>query len=365
MQKQLIAPIFAAFALLASCGPPAIQGETQSGEIDPRVVQARGTLAESEQATIAIFQSASPSVVLVISGGRTAAGIEEIGGGTGFIWDEQGHVVTNNHVVQAPQIVVRMPGGEEIPAEVIGRAPQYDIAVLRLTRRPANAPPLAVGTSADLQVGQATFAIGNPFGFDQTITSGIVSALGRQLPTQEGREIADVIQTDAAINPGNSGGPLLDSAGRIIGVTTAIFSPSGAYAGVGFAVPIDTVARVVPILIRDGRAPVAGIGILAADQQIAARVGVEGVLIWQTSAGSPAARAGLRGTDPQRGVLGDVIVQAEGQPVRRLADLTNTLDRLGVGEEIDLTLERDGRRMQISVPIEDIGAPSAQPDPGK
>lgn len=365
--RKFSLPVLLSALALAACGQPAIQGETKSGELDPRVVQARGTLAESEQATIAIFQSASPSVVLVISGGRTASGIEEIGGGTGFIWDTEGHVVTNNHVVQAPEIVVRFPGGQEIPAEVIGRAPQYDVAVLRLRQAPTNMPPpLAVGTSADLQVGQATFAIGNPFGFDQTITSGIVSALGRQLPTQEGREIADVIQTDAAINPGNSGGPLLDSAGRVIGVTTAIFSPSGAYAGVGFAVPIDTVARVVPVLIRDGRAPVAGIGIMAADQQIAARVGVEGVLIWQTSAGSPAARAGLRGTDPQRGILGDVIVQAEGQPVRRLSDLTNTLDRIGVGGDVDLTLERDGRRMQISVPVEDIGAPAAQPNnPGK
>jgi 2-alkenal reductase len=205
------------------------------------------------------------------------------------------------------------------------------------------------------------FAIGNPFGFDRTITSGIVSALGRQLPTQEGREIADVIQTDAAINPGNSGGPLLDSAGRVIGVTTAIFSPSGAYAGVGFAVPVDTVARVVPMLISDGRAPMAGIGILAADQSIAARLGVEGVLIWQAQANSPAARAGLRSTDPQRGVLGDVIVQAEGAPVRRLADLTSALDRLGVGAEINLTIRRDNRTMEVSVPIEDIGGRETTP----
>ena len=364
MQK-LVRIVAASAASIAAACQPAVQGETQSGELDPRGVGARGTLAESEQATIAIFQSASPSVVLVISGGRSARGIEQIGGGTGFIWDEAGHVVTNNHVVQAPEIVVRMPGGEEIQAEVIGRAPQYDIAVLRLARRPDNAPPLAIGTSADLQVGQATFAIGNPFGFDQTITSGIVSALGRQLPTQEGREIADVIQTDAAINPGNSGGPLLDSAGRVIGVTTAIYSPSGAYAGVGFAVPIDTVRRVVPQLIENGRAPIAGIGILAADQAVAARLGVEGVLIWQTSAGGPASQAGLRGTDPQRGVLGDVIVQAEGAPVRRLADLTGTLDRVGVGGEVNLTVERDGRQMQISVPVRDIGVNETASPSGK
>lgn len=331
--------------------------ESKGRQVDPRVVQARGTLAESEQATIAIFESASPSVVLVISGERDFTGMNTVtvGGGTGFIWDEAGHVVTNNHVVQASEILVRMPGGEDIPATVIGRAPQYDLAVLRLSRRPANAPPLAIGTSNDLRVGQAAFAIGNPFGFDQTITAGIVSALGRRLPTEDGREIADVIQTDAAINPGNSGGPLLDSAGRVIGVTTAIFSPSGAYAGVGFAVPVDTVARVVPQLIQNGRAPIAGIGILAANEAIASRVGVEGVLVWQTVPGSPAARAGLRSTNPQSGDLGDVIVEAEGSPVRRLADLTNTLDRLGVGRTVNLTLLREGQRVSVSVPIEDIG----------
>ncbi len=356
--KPLLLALFAALSL-AGCD----QLQSKGRSVDPRVVQARGTLAESEQATIAIFESASPSVVLVISGARDVSGFNtvEIGAGTGFIWDQEGHVVTNNHVVQAPEIVVRMPHGEDIPARVIGRAPQYDIAVLHLSRRPENAPPLALGTSHDLRVGQATFAIGNPFGFDQTITSGIVSALGRQLPTDEGREIADVIQTDAAINPGNSGGPLLDSAGRVIGVTTAIFSPSGAYAGVGFAVPIDTVARVVPQLIANGRAPIAGIGILAADQSIAARLGVEGVLVWQTVDGSPAARAGLRSTDPRRGQVGDVIVAANGQPVRRLSDLTNTLDRLGVGANVNLTLLRDQRQIEVSVPIEDIGTNEAAP----
>jgi 2-alkenal reductase len=353
--RHFVLPVLLSVIALSACDPSL---QSKGREVDPRVVQARGTLAESEQATIAIFESASPSVVLVISGERDITGMQTVavGGGTGFIWDEQGHVVTNNHVVQASEIIVRMPGGEDIPATVIGRAPQYDLAVLRLSRIPQNAPPLAVGTSGDLRVGQAAFAIGNPFGFDQTITSGIVSALGRRLPTQDGREIADVIQTDAAINPGNSGGPLLDSAGRVIGVTTAIFSPSGAYAGVGFAVPIDTVARVVPQLIQDGRAPVAGIGILAADETVASRVGIEGVLVWQTVPGSPAARAGLRSTDPQAGELGDVIVEAEGAPVRRLADLTNTLDRLGIGGNIDLILLRDGHRVTVSIPIEDIGA---------
>ena len=350
----LVCAIFA--ALLASCGQP-------RGDLDPRVVSARGTLAESEQATIAIFDSVSPSVVLVVSGVQTPGNFQtvQVSSGTGFIWDREGHVVTNNHVVQATEITVHMPSGEDIPATVIGRAPQYDIAVLHLSHVP-DAPPIAVGTSTDLRVGQSVFAIGNPFGFDQTITSGIVSALGRQLPTQAGREIGDVIQTDAAINPGNSGGPLLDSAGRIIGVTTAIYSPSGAYAGVGFAIPVDTVARVVPQLITDGRAAIPGIGIVAADQSIAARLGVEGVLVWDIVDGSPAERAQMHGTDPERGVLGDVIVAAGGHPVRRLADLTGALDRQGVGSTINLTIRRGQSNVDMAVSIEDIGARNGSGD---
>ncbi|MBL8530800.1 MAG: trypsin-like peptidase domain-containing protein [Hyphomonadaceae bacterium] len=349
---------------LGACSPPGAQQQQQrvnTQGADPRVVQARGTLAESEQATIAIFQSASPSVVLVISGDARGFG-GDVGAGTGFVWDEAGHIVTNNHVVQGAQTIVRMSTGVDIPAEVIGRAPQYDLAVLRLTRSP-EAPPLIIGSSSDLQVGQAVFAIGNPFGFDRTITSGIVSALGRQLPTNSGREIADVIQTDAAINPGNSGGPLLDSAGRVIGVTTAIFSPSGAYAGLGFAVPIDTVARAVPALISDGRAPIAGIGITAADQRLTAQMGLDGVMVWQTAPGSPAERAGLRGANPQSGQAGDLIVEADGRPVRQLVDLTNALDRRGVGNDIALTVRRGDRTVQLNVGVEDIGAREQAPRP--
>jgi len=354
-----IAAVLAALVLAASCGRPP-QGQTSAGDpapVNPQVVAARGTLAESEQATIAIFKSASPSVVLVIAGSDNGLGGAQIAAGTGFVWDREGHIVTNYHVVaQGERIVVRPPdGGEDIPATVIGAAPNYDLAVLRLAH-PVNAPPLLIGTSRDLQVGQAAFAIGNPFGFDRTLTSGIVSAVGRQLPTESGREIGDVIQTDAPINPGNSGGPLLDSSGRVIGVTTAIYSPSGSNAGVGFAIPIDTVRRIVPQLIANGRAPVPGIGIIAADQSIAARVGVDGVLVWQTQAGSPAALAGLRSTDPDRGVLGDIIVQAQGHPVHRLADLTNALDRVGVGGRVQLVVQRGDGRVEVSVPVEDIGA---------
>ena len=360
MRHSLTSAGIVALALLAVSCSPAPQRRTSTGEpahLDPHVVAARGTLAEGEQATIAIFKSASPSVVLVIAGTpANAFNNGQIAAGTGFVWDHDGHIVTNYHVVaQGSQIVVRPPsGGADIPATVIGAAPNYDLAVLRL-EHPVTAPPLLIGTSGDLQVGQAAFAIGNPFGFDHTLTSGIVSAVGRQLPTESGREIADVIQTDAAINPGNSGGPLLNSAGRVIGVTTAIYSPSGSNAGVGFAIPIDTVRRIVPQLISNGRAPIPGIGIVAADKSLAARAGVDGVLVWQTQTNSPAARAGLRSTDADRGVLGDIIVRADGRAVHRLADLTNALDRAGVGGHIQLTVQRGQGEVQVNVPIEDIG----------
>lgn len=352
---RVVSALTAVLAVL-SCSSCYAQDRPDSSGV--RAITARGDLAESEQATIALFEAAAPSVVQVVSRSTILTPFrvaEQIGGGTGFVWDDAGHVVTNNHVVDAQEIVVRLSDGEDVRATVIGRAPQYDIAVLRLARRP-NAPPLAIGSSADLRVGQAVFAIGNPFGLDRTLTAGIVSAVERRLPLPDGREIANVIQTDAAINPGNSGGPLLDSAGRVIGVNTAIYSPSGAYAGVGFAVPIDTVRRVVPQLIRDGRAPTPGIGILAASEAISARLGVEGVLVWRTIPNAPAARAGLRGTDPDAGVLGDVIIEANGRKIERLAELTDEFERVGVGEEVELVVRRGEETRRVRVEIEDIGA---------
>ncbi len=216
-------------------------------------------------------------------------------------------------------------------------------------------PPIAIGTSDDLKVGQWVFAIGNPFGLDQSLTTGIISALKRRLPTSGGREITNVIQTDAAINPGNSGGPLLDSAGRVIGVNTAILSPSGTNAGIGFAIPIDSVNRVVPELIRRGSVPTPGIGIVAASEAVAARAGVQGVVIVRTSPGSSAARAGLRGMDPNTGKPGDVIVALDGKPVRGLADLIQELERVGVGKRVTLTVQRDGREIPVEVEVMDIG----------
>jgi 2-alkenal reductase len=339
---------------------------------EPRAVTARGDLAASERATIEIFERASPSVVHVFarpdprrlldpfdngSGGEPRGEGGGVQSGTGFLWDEGGHVVTNNHVIAgATPVIVRFASGEVVPAEIVGTAPNYDLAVLRLGRMREPPPPVAIGTSADLKVGQATFAIGNPFGLDQTLTTGVISALQRRLPTSEGREIADVIQTDAAINPGNSGGPLLDSAGRLIGVNTAIFSPSGAYAGIGFAIPVDVVNRIVPQLIRDGRVPTPGIGIIAGEEAAAARLGIEGVVVVRTIPGSPAERAGLRGIDPRTGMLGDVITGVNGKGVSRLSDLTAALEKARIGQPVELTVERAGRTTAIQVEVADVGA---------
>jgi 2-alkenal reductase len=333
-------------------------------ETQPRAVEARGNLADFENLTIKIFHEAAPSVVQV-AGPAAGAGPEtfqdhdesRVQSGTGFVWDRAGHIVTNNHVVQGvDEIAVRFASGEVARAQVVGTAPNYDLAVIRVTSVRDLPPPLPVGSSADLKVGQAAFAIGNPFGLDQSLTSGIISALSRRLPTSGGREVANVIQTDAAINPGNSGGPLLDSAGRLIGVNTAIYSPSGAYAGIGFAIPVDVVNRVVPQLIRSGRVPIAGIGIQAGSDAAATRVGVSGVAVIRTMPGSPAERAGLRGANLQTGQLGDVIVGVNGKPVQRLAEFTDLLEQAGVGSTVQLEIMRGGSRTTVPVQVADIGA---------
>ena len=327
----------------------------------PRPIEPRGNLSELERSTIELFERVSPSVVQVVAhrGGDALQAEGEGGGtasGTGFVWDAAGHVVTNDHVVQgADQVGVRFPSGQVIKARVTGTAPNYDIAVLQLDSTHALPPPIAIGTSANLKVGQSVFAIGNPFGLDQSLTTGIISALKRRLPTSAGREISDVIQTDAAINPGNSGGPLLDSAGRVIGVNTAILSPSGTSAGIGFAIPVDVVNRVVPELIRRGYVPTPGIGIITASEAAATRAGVEGVVIVKTVPGSPAEQAGLRGIDPSTGALGDVIVGVNGKPVRRLPDLIQEIERVGVGNKVTLTVKRDGRERSVEVEAKDIG----------
>jgi S1-C subfamily serine protease len=326
-----------------------------------RTVDQRGPLSEAERANIELFERVSPSVVQVAARSAAANPLAEDEGagaasGTGFVWDNAGHVVTNNHVVQnGSEVAVRFASGEVAKAEAIGVAPNYDLAVLRIKNARQLPPPVALGSSTELKVGQSAFAIGNPFGLDQSLTSGIISALKRRLPTSSGREISNVIQTDTAINPGNSGGPLLDSAGRLIGVNTAIISPSGSSAGIGFAIPVDIVNRVVPELIKNGRVPTPGIGIVAASEAVSTRLGIEGVIIVRTTPGSPAERAGIRGVDFGSGALGDVIVQADGKPVHRLSDLTDQIEQIGAGKSIRISLKRGSQTRDISIDIVDIG----------
>ncbi|HMM91729.1 S1C family serine protease [Bradyrhizobium sp.] len=330
-----------------------------------RTVDQRGPLSDAERANIELFERVSPSVVQVVARSGTANPLAEDEGGeagagaasgTGFVWDNDGHVVTNNHVVQnSSEVAVRFASGEVAQAEIIGVAPNYDLAVLRIRSPRKLPPPVGLGSSSELKVGQFAFAIGNPFGLDQSLTSGIISALKRRLPTSSGREIANVIQTDTAINPGNSGGPLLDSAGRLIGVNTAILSPSGTSAGIGFAIPVDIVNRVVPELIGKGRVPTPGIGIVAASEAVSTRLGVEGVIIVRTAPGSPAERAGIRGVDFNSGALGDVIVQADGKPVHRLSDLTDQIEQIGTGKSIRIGLKRGSQTREINIDIVDVG----------
>jgi len=326
----------------------------------PRTVAARGSLAPSEQATIALFKNASPSVVHVFARAAPTTSVfsdEEqaiVQSGSGIIWDTAGHVITNNHVINGTaQIGVRLTSGEFVGARVVGAAPNYDLAVLQLERPRSPLRPLAIGRSSDLQVGQSTFAIGNPYGLDQTLTSGIVSALGRRLPGATGHEVKGMIQTDAPINPGNSGGPLLDSAGRLIGINSAILSGSGASAGIGFAIPVDIVNRVATELIRNGHVPMPGIGIVAAKQGEATSLGIDGVVVIRTLPDSPAAKAGIEGVSPD-GVIRDVITAADGKPIHSIEELTSMLEDAGIGKQVSLTVERDGRSRTVKMTIADI-----------
>jgi 2-alkenal reductase len=328
----------------------------------PRTVAARGELAASEKATIELFKQVSPSVVHVFAQGSPQVSPffeqpQQQGGvqsGSGVIWDAAGHVITNNHVIQgASRIGARLASGDFVTARVIGTAPNYDLAVLQLERPRAALRPIAIGSSADLQVGQAAYAIGNPYGLEQTLTTGIVSALRRRLPTAAAHEVRGVIQTDAAINPGNSGGPLLDSAGRLIGINSAIISGSGASAGIGFAIPVDVVNRVATALIKTGTVPVPGIGIVAAKEDETAQLGIDGVVILRTLPDSPAAAAGLEGAS-RNGYVRDVITAADGKPVHGMSDLASALEDAGIGNDVKLTVDRDGETRTVTLKITDV-----------
>ena len=334
---------------------------TSQVSVDPRAITPRGDLAQDEQTTVELFKNTSPSVVHITSLesrpsrlNMNALDIRQ-GTGSGFIWDDNGHVVTNFHVIQnADHAEVTLFDNSVWRAEIVGVAPDKDLAVLKIDSK-TKLKPIPLGTSSNLLVGQKVFAIGNPFGLDQTLTTGVISGLGREIKALTKRPIYDVIQTDASINPGNSGGPLLDSSARLIGVNTAIYSPSGSNAGIGFAVPVDTINLIIPQLISNGRIVRPGLGIHIGSDQVANQLNLEGVLIIDVPANTAAGRAGLQGTTAGAGgrwILGDIIVGVDGTPVRSSGDLFRALDNHSVGDTIELTVEHNKQRRNVEVTLQ-------------
>ncbi len=320
------------------------------------------TRTEDERNTISVFQIAAPACVFVTQQQLVvdywARETHEVpaGSGSGFLWDDQGHVVTNFHVVaEAQKLTVTLHDQRTVPAVVVGTEPRKDIAVLRIESRGQPLMPIRRHAGrVDLEVGQKVIAIGNPFGLDQTLTTGVISALGRQVDGIGGVKIREMVQTDAAINPGNSGGPLLDSSGRLIGMNTMIFSRSGSSAGIGFAVPAATIERVVPQLIRHGRVEQVGFGIeIDPQQRIERRLGLSGVVVLATSPEGPARKAGMRGlARTATGLeLGDVIVAIDQKPVKNYDDLYNALDGRRPSERVTVTLVRERKRIDLSIEL--------------
>lgn len=316
---------------------------------------------EDENNSISVFEAVAPATVFVTNTrtvidrfARRAVDVPT-GTGSGFIWDVQGHVVTNFHVIQGAEgLSVTLFNHRSYDAEVVGGDPRKDIAVLKLKDAPGDLQPIRVEKGLQLSVGQKTLAIGNPFGLDQTLTIGIVSALGRSVPGAGGITIRDMVQTDAAINPGNSGGPLLDSRGRLIGMNTMIFSRSGSSAGIGFAVPVSSIARIVPQIIRGGKPDQVGIGIsIDPEQRLERNYRLPGVLVLTVPDGGPAARAGLRGTTlTRRGVsLGDIIVAINGEAIKNYDDLYNVLDRHQPGEKVKIGVKRGDQLLDVTAEL--------------
>ena len=355
---------FSSLTLLASRETWMASATLNDPKAAPRSVSPRGERWPDEKSTIGLFKQASPAVVNI-----TAIGVQRDlftlnlyqipqGTGSGFVWDSRGNIITNFHVIQnADTAQVTLADQSNWKAQVVGVAADKDLAVLRIDAPPNRLRPIPLGTSKELQVGQTVFAIGNPFGLDQSLTTGVISALGREIDSLTRRPIQGVIQTDAAINPGNSGGPLLDSAGRLIGVNTQIYSPSGASAGIGFAIPVDTVNRIVPELIRSGKIIRPGLGVELAEEQIAKKIGVSGVLIVNVMRAGPAAKAGIRPTRREssgRVILGDVITAIDGKKVESPNELFITLENHKGGDAVILALLRDGKTIQAKVTLEAV-----------
>ena len=351
----------AAVVASSSC----VQGNpSPPAEARPREVTPAADLTPDEQATISVFEKASQSVVFITTAALQrdfwSMNLFEVprGSGSGFVWDRQGNVVTNYHVIAgANSIQVITSDGKEHKARVVGTDPDQDLAVLRIEAPADSLTPVKLGSSANLKVGQKVLAIGNPFGLDHTLTTGVVSALDRTIHSLSERTIQGVIQTDAAINPGNSGGPLLDSGGRLIGVNTQILSPSGAFAGVSFAVPVDTVNRIVPQLVAYGKVIRPGFGVIFYPDPIARRWNIDGIVIRRVSPGSAAAQAGLRGSREMSSgevVLGDIITGVDGKKVTTINDLRDILDRHKVGDRVTVEFLRDEAPQRVDVTLRQV-----------
>ncbi len=319
-------------------------------------------LRPEELHTINLFEKASVSVAFITTSNFRynifSHSTTEVQRGTGsaFIWDRQGHIITNYHVIQgADKAMVTLANGKSYPASLVGQAPEKDLAVLQIDAPAEVLKPIPVGRSANLRVGQSVYAIGNPYGFDQTLTTGVISALGREIQSVAGIPIRDVIQTDAAINPGNSGGPLLDSSGKLIGVNSAIYSPSGSSAGIGFSIPVDVVSKVVPDLIKYGKIRRPYTGIELASDYAHHRLGIDGALVLQVEDGSPAERAGFRATRYNRRgelILGDIITAVNGQPIHSRSDFILELEKYQSGDELRIELLRGEQKEELRLTLE-------------
>ena len=336
--------------------------EQSATKVTPRAVTPRGDLGEDEKATIKLFEETSPSVVFITTINLRrdffSTNIYKMpaGTGSGFIWDSDGHIVTNYHVIKgADEAQITLWDQSTWDAKLVGVEPDKDLAVLKIKAPDDRLKPIKIGESKNLLVGQKAFAIGNPFGFDQTLTTGVISALGREIESVTRRPITGVIQTNAAINPGNSGGPLLDSAYRLIGINTAIYSPTGSYAGIGFAVPVDTINRIVPQLIEYGKVIKPGLGInIAPDSFVSTRLNTRGVLILNVIEGGGAEKAGLKATTQSANgkiSLGDIIKKVEGKNVEDSSDLFRILDAKVVGDTVNVTVDRDGKDLNFEVTL--------------
>ena len=343
----------------ASLSGPAMTGPAAASELLPDVVPP-SALRTNEQAVVDLFDRVQGSVVYITTVDQRedifSGTVREFrrGAGTGFLWDDTGHIVTNYHVLQGARRATIVLSDQSVhDAEFVGGSPQHDLVVLRITPPPGLAP-VDIGDSGSLQVGQSVYAIGNPFGLNATLSSGILSALDRQMESVSGHQIEGVIQIDAAINPGNSGGPLLDSSGRVIGVNTAIATTTGTSAGIGFAIPVDTVYRVVPHLITTGEYQPPRLGFVTRapiSDSVVKRLGTTGVLVLDVDPESGASDAGLRPSRRQgnRFVPGDVIQAVEDEPVTSLLELQTVLDRYEPGEVVLVTLWRTGPTIQVPV----------------